>query len=216
MDDETIKKNVVDELYWDNRLDASEIKAEVSNGIVKLEGNVPTYGSKLAARSDAWNIDGVRSVINDLHVRYRTKMPGDNEIQNAVRERLFWNPYVNSAKIDVEVDSGIVTLSGTVGAYWKKVTAETEAERVLGVIDLVNKIGVVPTDDFVDEDIAKDITDSLFRNINVPDQDVNVNVEGGRVNLTGTVPSWNAFYSAQRVAENTLGVIEVENNLIVK
>lgn len=216
MNDETIKRNVIDELYWDSRVDASEIKAEVSNGTVKLEGSVPTYGSKLVARNDAWNIEGVRSVINDLNVRYKMEIPDDGKIKKNVEERLLWNLYLNSSKIDTEVDNGIVTLSGTVDSYWKKKTAESEAERLLGVIDVDNKLGVVPTEDFVDEDIAKDIVDSLHRNINVPSQEVNVNVENGHVNLTGRVPTWNAFYSAQKVAELTLGVVDVKNNIVVK
>lgn len=216
MDDEDIKKNVVNELYWDAQIDASDIKTEVDSGIVRLEGDVPTYSSKVAAKMDAWNINGVRSVINDLNVRYRTRIPTDEEIQTIVKEKMLWDPYINSSKLNIDVDHGIVTLSGTVDAYWKKMNAEAETERVLGVIDIINKIGVVPSGDFVDEDIAKDITESLYRNISVPEEKVNVNVDKGHVLLTGTVPDWNAYYAAQRAAERTLGVVDVDNDLILE
>ncbi|MFO8050719.1 MAG: BON domain-containing protein [Thermoplasmatota archaeon] len=62
MDDERIKKDVVNELYWDAQIDPSDIRTEVTNGIVKLEVYVPTYRKKLAVKMDAWNINGVTSV----------------------------------------------------------------------------------------------------------------------------------------------------------
>ncbi len=216
MDDEIIKKNLIDELYWDARIDASNIKAEVDNGKVKIEGTVPTYGSKLAADMDAWNIDGVRTVINDLNVRYKTELPSDDDIQRIVHNNMVWNPYLSSYKIDVEVNGGVVTLNGTVDAYWKKITAETEAEDVMGVIEVVNNMGVVPSGDFVDEDIARDITDTLSRKVAVPEENVNVMVKDGRVTLTGKVPNWHASNIARRAAERTLGVIDVVNELRIE
>lgn len=40
--DEEIKRDLVDELYWDYRVDASNVKAEVSDGKVRLTGTVPS------------------------------------------------------------------------------------------------------------------------------------------------------------------------------
>ena len=39
--DEDIKKDVVDELDWDSRIDASDIFVEVENGEVLLSGTAP-------------------------------------------------------------------------------------------------------------------------------------------------------------------------------
>ncbi|MFO7783893.1 MAG: BON domain-containing protein [Thermodesulfobacteriota bacterium] len=64
--DERIKKDVVDELYWDDRVNASEVYVEVSNGTVTLRGEVPTYFSKTAAHDDALEILGVVSVRNQF------------------------------------------------------------------------------------------------------------------------------------------------------
>ena len=52
---EEIKKDVVDQLYWDNRIDASSVTVEVDGGRVKLKGTAPTYTAKEAARMDAWS-----------------------------------------------------------------------------------------------------------------------------------------------------------------
>ena len=54
--DEQIKKAVVDMLYWDSRVDASDIHVEVTDGEVTLRGTVPSYATKEAALFDAWKI----------------------------------------------------------------------------------------------------------------------------------------------------------------
>ena len=43
MNDETIDKQVVDQLYWDSRVNASEVAVTVQNGKVTLHGTVPSY-----------------------------------------------------------------------------------------------------------------------------------------------------------------------------
>lgn len=50
--DEKIKKNVTDQLYWDHRVDASDVQIEVDEGVVTLSGNVPSFTAKDAAYDD--------------------------------------------------------------------------------------------------------------------------------------------------------------------
>jgi len=69
MDDETIKKFLVDELYWGTKIDASDIKARVDNGQVMLTGTVPNWYSSYQARRAAERTLGVRAVENDLVIR---------------------------------------------------------------------------------------------------------------------------------------------------
>jgi len=49
--DEKIKKQVVDQLYWDARVDASDVKVEVSDRNVILTGTVPSYGVRQAVET---------------------------------------------------------------------------------------------------------------------------------------------------------------------
>ncbi len=60
-------------------------------------------------------------------------MKSDIQIQKDVMEELKWEPYLNAAQIGVAVKNGIVTLSGQVDAYAKKLTAEKAAKRVSGL-----------------------------------------------------------------------------------
>ena len=60
-------------------------------------------------------------------------MKTDLEIQKDVVEQLKWEPFLNAAQIGVSVKNGIVTLSGQVDAYSKKILAEKAAKKVAGV-----------------------------------------------------------------------------------
>lgn len=56
--EEQIKRDVVDQLFWDIRVDASDVTVEVSNGTVTLRGTVPTYLAAKAAIDDSWCVLG--------------------------------------------------------------------------------------------------------------------------------------------------------------
>lgn len=215
--DEEIKRDLVDELYWDYRVDASNVKAEVSGGKVRLTGTVPSYSARNAAVAAAWGIDGVEEVADRLTVRFPPSLvtPTDADIEANARRTLAWNSEVYSAAIDVAVTGGVVRLEGTVDAYWKRWKAEDLVSNLRGVIDVENHLTVAPTESFVDRDVAKDIEAALERNLYIDAEEVTVKVEDGSVTLTGTVPSYYARGRAYDAAALTPGVIEVDNNTVI-
>jgi osmotically-inducible protein OsmY len=214
---EKIKKQVVDQLYWDSRVDASNIEVEVEGGEVVLTGDVLSYSARQAATSTVWSIDGVTAVDNRLSVEYPStiEFPSDAEVRSNIESILLWNTEIDSSEIAISVQDHIVNLEGTVDSYWKKVRAADLAD-VTGVFEVVNKLAVVPTEDYVDEDIAGDVTDALDRNLHVNVDDVTVKVKDGEVTLTGTVSSWTAYRSAEDSAFYTLGVRDVDNRLTIE
>lgn len=212
--DEQIKKDVTDQLYWNSSVDASDVKVDVSNGKVTLTGTVPTYTARTSAGNDAWIVRGVRTVENDLTVDYALEVPSDEEIRQQIEDNLFWNTLIDEKEIDVKVSAGMVTLEGDVDMYWKKSRVEELAD-VNGVIGVTNKIAVVPTDKRTDKEIADDVVGALTRNVLITIDDIDVKVEDSTVTLTGEVDSWNAYRAAEDAAFYTLGVIEVQNDLII-
>ena len=70
-------------------------------------------------------------------------MKSDSQIQQDVLRELKWDHRVKETEIGVEVDSGIVTLTGDVSSYAKKMAAVEAAHRVSGVLDVANEIEVV-------------------------------------------------------------------------
>jgi osmotically-inducible protein OsmY len=215
---EEIKKDIVDQLYWDSRIDASNVKVEVSDNKVTLTGRVHSYTAKLAAETDALTIPQVDSVKNNLEIQHPigVKLPTDVEIQGNIVNNLIWNTNIDSANINVSVDRGVVTLEGSVTSYWQKILSEKLTYDITGVLSSVNKLSVVPTENIIDESIAKAITTSLDRNPNIDVDSVNVKVEEGVITLSGSVPNWAAYYDTLSSARHTVGVINVINNLVIE
>lgn len=216
-DDERIKKQVIDQLYWDGRVNAADIKVKVVGGNVTLEGTVPSLRNVMAAHDDVMVIPEVVSIQNNLEVVYpEPEMPSDSQLSADIMDILQWDPDINEEKIEVIVDNGIVTLKGSVDAYWKKNLVEDHVMDLYGVISLDNKLTVVPTEKQSDEDIASEIMKALERNSMIDEREVDVKVSDGIVALEGTVPNLSARNEATNAALYTPGVVGYNNsNLIV-
>jgi osmotically-inducible protein OsmY len=216
--DEKIKKQIVDQLYWDNRIDASDIKVSVDGSDVSLEGKVPDYTSTTYAVLDAYGVEGVSKVSNNLEIKIPSSIavPTDDEIKRRVENLFVWSSSIDSKDIDVGVSNGHVALKGSVDTYYKKVHAENLISNVTGVVDITNKLTIVPTKSYFDKEIAEDIEKSIDRRYDVAHEDVDVKVSNGIVTLLGKVPSWYAYSSIKQSAENTLGVVDVVDKLKIE
>jgi osmotically-inducible protein OsmY len=213
--DENIKRDVVDQLYWDSRVNAADVKVEVFDGIVTLSGSVNTSNARYSATSDAWMIEGVTDVNNDLQVHYESNisLPTDLQIKSQAENTLLWNEDIDSTNIDVTVSQGIVTLNGTVDSLWKKWEAEQAVYRNFGVVSVENHLTIVPTTSIVDQDIAEDIEKALERNYYIDAENVSVKVDRGIVTLMGQVSSTVARTQAEDIAMYTVGVMDVKNEM---
>jgi osmotically-inducible protein OsmY len=212
-----IKKDIVDQLYGDYRVDAAEVQVEVDGGQVTLTGAVPNLTARNAATADAWEIAGVKRVINLLTVRFPPSfsVPSDEAIEDSARATLAWSPAVYSETIDVSVTGGVVRLEGTVDAYWKRWKAENLASDLSGVREVENRLAVVPTESRLDQQIAEDIEAALVRSLHIDPDRVTVKVEHGKVRLTGSVETYYGRARAYEAAANTVGVIEIDNDIAV-
>jgi osmotically-inducible protein OsmY len=213
--DEEVKKDVVDQLFWDSRVDTANVTVVVEKGAVTLSGTVENYAALQAAITDAWTTPGVTSVENKLEVDYQLSVPQDQEIRKRIEQLLDWNPVIDPADINVSVNSGWVTLEGSVDTLWQKNRAEYIALDIMGVKGITNKLSVIPTEDILDEKIGADIQGALHRNVELNINWVNVRVENGTVTLTGTVPTQSAHRAAYEAALFTAGTKQIEDNLVV-
>ena len=213
--DQQIKKDIVDDLYGDNRIDASKISVTVENGIVSLAGEVPTYGDLSVARAAALRIGGVTDLVDNLRVAYVTppELPGDVEIENRANSILNWDRAIDETHVRAVAENGIVTLEGTVDAHWKKFYAEEKIEAIRGILSIDNRLSVVPTKRPEDEKIAGEVVSALQRDKLVNHEDITVEVESGIVTLSGRVEHAAARLAAWKDASKITGVIEVENRI---
>lgn len=145
-------------------------------------------------------------------------MKTDLEIQKNVMEELKWEPFLNASEIGVAVKSGVVTLSGTVDSYAKKISAEKAAKRVLGVkavaenIDVKLGVGTKKND----TEIAETVLNTLKWHSAVEENKIKIKVENGWVTLEGEV-EWEFQRNAAKTAiEGLTGVLGIFNNIKIK
>ena len=142
----------------------------------------------------------------------------DVGIQRDVMDEFIWDPEVLVTDVGVEVDDGVVTLTGTVKQYVTKRAAERSAFRVAGVRAVANDIEVhsVWEDERTDTDIAKAAANVLQYSSTAPHDAIHIRVAKHWITLSGEVP-WDYQRLAVEKAMNHLsGVVGVTNLITVK
>jgi len=142
----------------------------------------------------------------------------DEAIQADVLEELKWDSRVRPNEIGVAVKDGIVTLTGWVDSYLKKMAAEEAAHRVPGVKAVVNDIEVrLPgSAERTDHDLAKAVLNALKWQAAIPAGKVDVTVSQGWVTLKGEVEFGFQKRFAERAVQRLAGVKGVTNLIVVK
>jgi osmotically-inducible protein OsmY len=213
--DQEIRTDVWDEISHDIRVDSSNVAVTVMNGIVYLDGTVPSYSQKITAGQDARRIKGVFDVVNNLVVRL-PRVWSDAEIRATVRGNLDRDVRITTPlTIDVMVSGGVVTLTGTVSSYDQKNAALDDAWTVPGVIDVINNIVVTPAISRSDAEIEADVRRTLECDPAINAANVHVTVSNGTAFLRGTVPTYYQIQQAATDAWSVAGVVSVVNELTV-
>ncbi|MGE5304910.1 MAG: BON domain-containing protein [Alphaproteobacteria bacterium] len=117
------------------------IFVEVNDGVVTLNGRVPSLTHKRLAGVLAWWVPGTRDVVNGLE-EAPPQQDNDDELTDAVRLILEKDPLVNASKIGVSSKDWVVTLEGLVPGESMKQMADRDAWCVLGVKEVINRIEV--------------------------------------------------------------------------
>ena len=142
-------------------------------------------------------------------------MKTDLEIQKDVMEELKWEPILTISEIGVAVKNGIVTLSGTVETYSKKIAAENAAKRVGGVKAVAVDIEVQLSRGGKrnDTEIAQAAVSALKWNTQLAPEKIKVEVENGWITLEGTTEWEYQRTAARKAVENLYGVKGVINKI---
>jgi osmotically-inducible protein OsmY len=147
-----------------------------------------------------------------------TNIRTDEDIRAEVIQELEWDPRVQANEIGVAVKDGIVTLTGWVDSYLKKVAAEEAALRVPSVKAVANDIEVrLPAfPERTDADIAATVLNALRWDAAIPADKVNVTVSQGWVTLKGEVDYYFQKIDAEHATRRIAGVKGVTNLITVK
>ncbi|GHO94625.1 ornithine aminotransferase [Reticulibacter mediterranei] len=147
-------------------------------------------------------------------VGYRT----DEEIQRDVLDELKWDTRIRPNEVGVSVKDGIVTLTGWIDSYLKKLAAEEAAHRVHGVRAVVNDIEVrLPSfAERTDADLAAAVLNALRWNAGIPAGKLDVTVSQGWVTLKGEVEYGFQKREAEHAVLHLSGVRGVTNLIAIK
>ena len=163
--DDKLAQNVIDALLRDTVVDSFQVDVKADNGTVTLNGTVDSYYEKSHAEDVAYRLNGVVAVKNNLDVNYPTvtyhnfrwdpyyvynpyyydwtRLPliSDLEIKSDIEDELFWSPFVDEDEVQVSVDNGTATLTGTVDD-WNEFYSAAENAREGGATSVINKLKV--------------------------------------------------------------------------
>jgi len=145
----------------------------------------------------------------------QTRTKTDKQIQLDVLAELASDYRFEPAEVGVEVDDGVVTLTGTVSTYVKLGLAADLAAGVAGVSDVANKLTVAGATLRDDTKLAQAVRDALRWDVDVPEERIDSIVRDGVVTLKGTVDRWYERTSARQAVSRLTGVRSVNDHIVV-
>jgi hyperosmotically inducible protein len=129
-------------LFADDRVKGRQVHVETKSGKVILRGKVDSPEAKAAAAEVAKGIEGVKDVKNELQVvapSQRAEVTADDKvIAKNVQSKLKQDPQLKNAK--VEVNNGVVSLTGEVKSIDASAKASEVARSVAGVRSVKNDL----------------------------------------------------------------------------
>jgi hyperosmotically inducible protein len=145
----------------------------------------------------------------------------DAALLTSVKAALVRNPVTEAGEINVDVNRGVVKLSGFVDSKNEKSKAADVARKVDGVKSVQNDIAVKEGNstagEMVDDSIlTAKVKAALVQSPETKAHQINVETKDGVVQLSGFVDNAGAKSAAASVAKSVTGVKDVKNELSVK
>ena len=142
MSDSWITSKAKIALFSDDRVKGRQVHVETKDGRVMLRGKVDSAEAKAAAAEVAKGVEGVKDVKNELQVvapSHRAEVTADDKvIAKNVQNKLKNDPQLKTAK--VEVNNGVVSLTGEVKSIDASARASEVARSVAGVRSVKNDL----------------------------------------------------------------------------
>ncbi|GMR04463.1 MAG: hypothetical protein BMS9Abin23_0361 [Thermodesulfobacteriota bacterium] len=141
MTDKEIRDHIRDAFTEEPTLSGLDLSVEVSDGVVDIEGKVPSLSHKRLAGVLAWWVPGSVDVINSLEVDPPEEDSGD-EVLDALKITLEKDRLVDASSVRPGVRDWTVILEGTVRSEAGKKAVEEDAWYIWGVNEVINNIRV--------------------------------------------------------------------------
>src|SRR5690606_4766543 len=180
-------ENVVHTILVNNNFHNIDV---IQNGVGKihLKGKVDNYYQKIWLYEAVIRIPGIREVSNEVVVDNQSVDDAllANHIQQGIQ---YVSTFNNPDDIKVEVNKGIVFLTGKVSSNDEKNTAHKIAAIHEGVRGIVNKIEVPSDGEIFLNNQLGNFLQGIIRERYPEEKNISVSVKDGVVMLSGTVSS---------------------------
>ncbi|MEW5851277.1 MAG: BON domain-containing protein [Myxococcota bacterium] len=110
-------------------VDPTEVSWSLYDGIVTLTGEVDSQFEREEAERAAADINGVVGIHNALKISESWSSEADVRIRENVESALQWSPFTDTSAVEVNVQYGVVTLTGRVDGWMAWREAQEHALR---------------------------------------------------------------------------------------
>ena len=117
------------------------VQAAVHNGVVTLTGQAKWSFQSREAERAVRHLTGVRAVHCYIMVEPR---PVERDVRHRIVEALHQNANLDARQIDVHIHGDTAELTGTVGTWLQRETAERAAANAPGIRRVDNKVMALP------------------------------------------------------------------------
>jgi osmotically-inducible protein OsmY len=140
--DADIAQAVRRSLDWNALIPGERIRSTVADGWVTLEGEVHRWSQRIDAESGVRYLAGVHGVTNRIVVAAPTG--NTTEIRHAIETALERRAEREARRIDVDVEDGVLTLSGVVRTWLEKQSVLGAAGHAPGIRAVKDHLEVDP------------------------------------------------------------------------
>ena len=143
--DSQLQDDVMADLKWEPAVHAARIGVEVKDGVSTLAGEVGSYAGKRQGERIALLVAGVKALAIDMTVKVtQLGKHTDGDIASPAKNVICWSRVLPADAIQVMVEDGPITLSGSVPWRFQKTDASDKVLSLLGAMGVSNEISIKP------------------------------------------------------------------------
>jgi len=146
IDDSIMQKNLVGKLTLKEKKYFISIKAQVLDGRIFLTGNVDNPEEKLQITKLAWEIEGVRSVKNDIKIKEKfnfKRSAKDVLITSQLKTAMIFDKDIKASNYNVDTYKKKIFIYGIALTSDERKKVIEEAKKILDVEDVITSILLV-------------------------------------------------------------------------
>ncbi len=146
IDDGIMDKNLDAKLLLMNKNYLLSVSTQVLDGRIFVTGKVDNPEEKLKITKLAWEIQGTRSVKNDLKIKEKfnfKQSAKDVLITSQLRTALIFNKKIKSANYSIDTYKKKIYIYGIAGSKEEQSLVVEEAKQILDVEDVISSILLV-------------------------------------------------------------------------